>query len=128
NLMIDRTRLDASAPAVRHCPSRLEQKQAPARLLEIDAPAVLVANYVEMVLVGVEAEHRQLEPPLAVLAGMAGAGVAPRLGDNGHDLVVVTDSGSACHAGDRDRDSMGGAGRLYRHGCGAVATGEHFTG
>jgi hypothetical protein len=104
-LVIDGAGLEALAALVGDGPGRLQEEQAAGRIFEVRPPAESVADDGGVIVVRAEREDRQLEPALAVLAGVTRPGVAPGLRQHRHDVLNKPDRRLIRNArhGDQDR-------------------------
>src|SRR5262249_15438631 len=78
DLIIDRTGLQALTALVRNGSRRFAKEQTRRRSERVRASTETIADNGAIIIFRGEAEHRQFETALAVLAGVAGAGVAAR--------------------------------------------------
>ena len=76
----------------------LQQQQALDRIDQAHAAPQLIAHHGGLVFLWRIAEHGELEAPLAVLAGVAGGGVAARLVHDRPDMIRELDPGLGQHA------------------------------
>src|SRR5262249_23018325 len=83
--------IERQLPFVRHALRRLEQDQAVGRLFTIDTPAAYVFDDLLVVKSGIVAPEREVEAVSSLGAAVAGAGIAARLGQDGHDIPNETD-------------------------------------
>jgi len=96
-------------PAVLHLAGGLQQQQAAVGPGQVDSPSLAVANQGRVVLAGVVAEQRQLQPALALEGTVAGAGRAPHAAEQAHDVALEINVFDASAL--RERDGGGGEGR-----------------
>src|SRR5262249_31711191 len=81
---------------------RLEEDQAVLRVGEVEAPAVAFAGDAEDVLLGLPAEQRELEPPLALEGAVTRAHVAAHAAQEAHDVTLEIDLVERLSGGELD--------------------------
>ena len=86
---------DLVAAAVREAARGLADEQAVRRVRREQATASALRHHREVVGLGVEAEHTQLEAVLPLSLAVAAARVAPGFREHGHDLLLERNRGRA---------------------------------